>query len=68
MNASTLTGRKAAERPGRRGPTRRRSTVCPHSASCFTCPKPDCVAGGRFSYNEILDEDLYFDLIGKYTG
>ncbi|MBQ6757330.1 MAG: hypothetical protein IJP43_10350 [Oscillospiraceae bacterium] len=32
---------------------------CPHSSSCFECPKPDCVEDGKFGYNEILSEDFY---------
>lgn len=33
--------------------------VCPHSPSCFECPKPDCVEDGKFGYNEILSKDFY---------
>ena len=50
-----------------KGPPRGKNAVCPHSPSCFTCPMPDCVAGGRHAYNEILDDELYFDLIGRYA-
>lgn len=49
------------------GPKRTKSTVCPRSASCFTCPAPDCVASSKYYYNEILDDALYFDLIGRYA-
>lgn len=33
--------------------------ACPHSPSCFDCPKSDCVEDGKFGYNEILDDDYY---------
>lgn len=31
---------------------------CPHAASCFECPLPDCAAGTVRGYNDILTESF----------
>lgn len=38
------------------------NAACPHAASCFDCPLPDCIMPDGMFLNEILPVDFMKDL------
>ena len=42
---------------------RKVTKTCPHAASCFECPLPDCRIDVPGSVNEILSSELYLELL-----